>query len=75
MVATGFAAIGAFYLGVKALSTMKAFSKYFVWPRLNLKKRYGGGWALVTGATDGIGKQYAVELAKSGLNIILMARD
>ena len=46
-----------------------------VLPRRNLKSRYGGGWALVTGASDGIGKEYSMELAKSGFNIVLMARD
>ena len=34
--------------------------------------RYGGGWALVTGAQDGTGQQYALELALSGFNIILV---
>lgn len=29
---------------------------------------------MVTGATDGIGKSYAKELAKQGLNIILVSR-
>ena len=49
--------------------------KYMVMPRHDLSARYGGGWALVTGASDGIGKQYCFELAKSGFNIILMARN
>lgn len=33
-----------------------------------------GKWALVTGATDGIGLQYAKSLAKKGVNIILVSR-
>jgi len=37
---------------------------YFVRPGKNLK--FYGSWAMVTGATDGIGKAYARELAKRG---------
>lgn len=33
-----------------------------------------GSWAVVTGCTDGIGKAYAEQLAKRGLNIVLMSR-
>ncbi|XP_035898800.1 very-long-chain 3-oxoacyl-CoA reductase isoform X1 [Anopheles stephensi] len=40
--------------------------------RINLKKT--GEWALITGATDGIGKAYAQALARKGLNIILISR-
>merc|ERR1712071_401737 len=39
-----------------------------------MKKKYGP-WAIVTGATDGIGKEYARQLARSGINIILMSRS
>lgn len=33
-----------------------------------------GSWAVVTGCTDGIGKAYAEQLAKRGLNIVLISR-
>ncbi|XP_075783632.1 very-long-chain 3-oxoacyl-CoA reductase [Pelodiscus sinensis] len=33
-----------------------------------------GAWAVVTGATDGIGKAYAEELAKHGMNVVLISR-
>jgi len=43
---------------------------------INLKKLGAkqGGWAVVTGASDGIGKGYALELAKRGFNIMLISR-
>ncbi|CAK1603609.1 unnamed protein product [Parnassius mnemosyne] len=40
----------------------------------SLKKKYGS-WAAITGSTDGIGKEYAMELAQRGLNIVLISRN
>ncbi|XP_059827141.1 17-beta-hydroxysteroid dehydrogenase type 3 [Hypanus sabinus] len=34
-----------------------------------------GEWAVITGSTDGIGKAYAHELARRGLNILLISRS
>ena len=39
-----------------------------------LKSKYGE-WALVTGATSGLGKYIALALAKSGLNLVINARN
>ncbi|XP_069623547.1 very-long-chain 3-oxoacyl-CoA reductase-B-like isoform X3 [Ranitomeya imitator] len=63
------------YLVTKQLWTiLKGFRIHFlsrVW-RTDLRKY--GGWAVVTGATDGIGKSYAEELAKRGFDIVLISR-
>ena len=44
----------------------------FLRPGKNLKKL--GQWCVITGATDGIGKAYAMNLAKKGVNIVLISR-
>lgn len=33
-----------------------------------------GSWAVVTGSSDGIGREYALQLAKKGFNLILVSR-
>lgn len=47
-----------------------------LWSRiwtLNLRKTYGD-WVVITGATDGIGLEYAREFARRGHSLVLVGR-
>jgi len=46
----------------------------FLRPGKPLRRRYGA-WAVVTGATDGIGRAIAFRLAAAGLGLILVGRN
>lgn len=41
----------------------------------DLKKKYDAKWALVTGASSGIGKAIAEKLATQGINVVIAALD
>ncbi|CAI8013413.1 Inactive hydroxysteroid dehydrogenase-like protein 1 [Geodia barretti] len=77
-VATG---VGVVYLLKTVCSTLCflcPFIKAYVLAPLgifrpNLKKY--GPWAVVTGASEGIGRAYAIQLAKRGLNVVIMSRS
>ncbi|XP_042710502.1 17-beta-hydroxysteroid dehydrogenase type 3 [Malaclemys terrapin pileata] len=59
---------------VKCIRFLKYFFPY-VWNALPQSFfRSMGEWAVVTGAGDGIGKAYSLELAKRGLNIVMISR-
>lgn len=55
-----------------ALKALRNIYKTFLRPAVNFKKL--GKWAVITGATDGIGKAYALALAKKGMSIVLISR-
>lgn len=75
------ALVGAWYTARKSIAVVCDFYSlvrlHFI-PRLvsraDLAKQYGR-WAVVSGATDGIGRAYAEELASRGLSVVLVSRD
>lgn len=44
-------------------------------PEQDLKVRYNASWALVTGASSGVGRELAFRLLGQGLNVVLVALD
>jgi len=67
LVAVGGAVVLKFALGL-----LGTFYRYQLRPSVKLAKL--GKYAVITGATDGIGKAYAIALAKRGLTPILISR-
>lgn len=65
-------ALGTILVVRFALTTIEGIYARLIRSGKNLKKY--GSWALVTGATDGIGKAMAFEMAKKGINILLVSR-
>ncbi|XP_071497171.1 very-long-chain 3-oxoacyl-CoA reductase-B-like [Diadema antillarum] len=76
-----FATLGLFttiYASTKVfLSILRNVNTFFLAGPLGLGTNPArqGKWAVVTGATDGIGKAYAEQLASKGMSIFLMSRS
>ncbi|RLN67881.1 hypothetical protein BBJ28_00023148 [Nothophytophthora sp. Chile5] len=66
------AAVGCLVVSRLALQLLGSLYTFFLRPAKSLKQF--GAWGVVTGATDGIGKALAMELAKKGMNVVLMSR-
>ncbi|KZV96285.1 NAD(P)-binding protein [Exidia glandulosa HHB12029] len=68
--------MGAYVLGNFSLKFVRMLLQLTVRRGTNLSK-YGAGtgaWAVVTGATGGIGREFALQLAKKGFNVVLLGR-
>ena len=61
-------------LSIKFLDVIYGFLLPKLFPPSNFVKRYGE-WGIVTGCTQGIGRYYVEELAKRGMNIVLVSRN
>ncbi|KAJ1025209.1 hypothetical protein NDA16_002713 [Ustilago loliicola] len=76
------AGIGALSIGTFVLRLAQLFADVYVLPGKSVSK-FGANkkdftkasWAVVTGATDGIGREFALQLAKKGFNILLVSRS
>ncbi|XP_020706098.1 very-long-chain 3-oxoacyl-CoA reductase 1 [Dendrobium catenatum] len=66
-------ALGLLSLLKASIAALRWIFVSFIRPGKNLK-RYGS-WAIVTGATDGIGRTLAFQLAHRGLGIVLVGRS
>lgn len=75
--AFGLQVFGALSLATAISGTLSFVFSNFVRPGVSLKK-FGankGAWAVVTGASDGIGREFAIQLARAGFNVLLAARN
>ncbi|XP_023517363.1 very-long-chain 3-oxoacyl-CoA reductase-like protein At1g24470 [Cucurbita pepo subsp. pepo] len=65
--------LGFFTILSHSTTVVQWVFRVFLRPSKDL--RYYGSWGVVTGATDGIGKSFAYQLARAGLNLILVSRS
>ena len=74
-----FAIIGALYVVKITFSWLTNFCIHFLRCNLNLQRIYGNKtsntWVAITGATGGLGFDYACEFAKRGFNILFIIRN
>ncbi|CAF9908539.1 MAG: hypothetical protein GOMPHAMPRED_006190 [Gomphillus americanus] len=78
-VVLGFATIGVTFLSYKLFSFVRLLLSLFVLPGKSLKSFAANSnprnsWAVVTGATDGIGLEFVNQLANTGYNIVVVSR-
>ncbi|GKZ70118.1 hypothetical protein AnigIFM50267_005369 [Aspergillus niger] len=73
--ASALLAAGSLFVVSRALVFVRVLLSLFVLPGKPLRS-FGpkGSWAVVTGASDGLGKEFALQLARAEFNILLVSR-
>ncbi|RAK99218.1 ketoreductase [Aspergillus ibericus CBS 121593] len=73
--ASALLAAGSLFVVSRALVFVRVILSLFVLPGKPLRS-FGpkGSWAVVTGASDGLGKEFALQLARANFNILLVSR-
>ncbi|CAJ1069008.1 testosterone 17-beta-dehydrogenase 3 [Xyrichtys novacula] len=71
-ISLGFAVVA--YYGLKLLLFSRMLFPKLFFPLPETFFTSVGEWAVVTGASEGIGRAYAFELAKQGMNVVIMSR-
>ncbi|PWY71969.1 ketoreductase [Aspergillus eucalypticola CBS 122712] len=73
--ASALLAAGSLFVVSRALIFVRVLLSLFVLPGKHLRS-FGpkGSWAVVTGASDGLGKEFALQLARADFNILLVSR-
>ncbi|KAJ5925147.1 hypothetical protein N7454_007786 [Penicillium verhagenii] len=68
-------ATGGLAIACKVWTFLRVLLSLFVLPGKPLRS-FGppGSWAVVTGASDGLGKEFALQLARAKFNIVLVSR-
>ena len=65
--------LAIFQLGLFLNASGRFLHRHFLIKEKNLIKIYGqDSWILITGASSGQGKHFAIEMAKKGFNLILI---
>lgn len=67
--------IGGLYLTKQAFSLLNWCAKYLIPFPNNLKKKYGDGWVIITGGSEGIGRSLAEQMIQQQFKVLLIARD
>ncbi|KAL3469065.1 hypothetical protein BJX99DRAFT_88509 [Aspergillus californicus] len=68
-------ATGGWFIASRVWTFVRVLASLFILPGKSLRS-FGpkGSWAVITGASDGLGKEFALQIARAGYNIVLVSR-